>query len=125
MIIKHKLETFEGKEVHIVQDTEVFTEAMWEDLSAFWCGHKERNDGTNNYKRGCLRMIADLCLAIQVSENFNTYGVMKAFDDLEGYPKMDGSVGLLITYVEDVDFETDLLDSIKLDKMPNKPNGNF
>jgi hypothetical protein len=44
-------------------------------------------------------------IKIATSENFNEHGVKGWFEEAEGFPNIDGSVGIELTYVEEYEFD--------------------
>lgn len=53
-------------------------------------------------------------IKIATSENYNEIGVQDWFDEEEGFPRIDGSDGITLTYVAEFEFdERDL--SVKID----------
>jgi hypothetical protein len=53
-------------------------------------------------------------IKIATAENFNDYGVKGWFEEAEGFPNIDGSVGIELTYVAEYEFDEDSL-FIKID----------
>lgn len=107
------------------------TDKDWHEMNDFWGGAKYRlNDAGDDIVKAVLCMLASHCLQLQVSNDLNTYGVMNAFDwddreGQEGWPKMDGSHGILITSVDTVEFESYLFNRENITKMPEPPSGNL
>lgn len=124
MIKQYTLQdTQTDQEVTIVVDYEKLDPKLWEELSSFWSEHDERSD---DYEAGMLKMIAETALEVQVSHNYNTLGVISWFEKVEGWCKMDGSLGIMITNVDTLDFEcVQCSNPIELKEMPQLPKGNF
>ncbi len=66
-----------------------------------WESLLDDNDG--DYTRAFLQQLARQAFLICVGENYNTYGIVEEFNDLEGWCKMDGSQGIKITNTDDFD----------------------
>ncbi|MBI9052494.1 MAG: DUF2528 family protein [Bacteroidales bacterium] len=56
-----------------------------------------------------LKKIAIRCIEVASENDYNTYGVTDEFNNMEGYPKLDGSVGLTLTNVDAYKFDEDNL----------------
>lgn len=123
MIEIHTLEGPEYYEVVIAVDTDIADEKLWEDLSSFWSSHKARK--REGCKRKMLEMLANTCFEVQVGNDYNSFGVMNAFEDREGWCRMDGSMGILIVSVDIIEFDSRLLDTKIQKTMPKPPTGNM
>lgn len=44
-------------------------------------------------------------IKIATSENFNVHGVQGWFEEAEGFPNIDGSSGITLTYVDEYEFD--------------------
>jgi hypothetical protein len=128
MIEQVTVSDWNDHEVVLAIDTDKVTDKTWEELSSFWGGHKERVR-SGSCKEEMLKQLAELCLWLQVSNDYNSFGVMNAFTDgnyTEGWPKMDGSFGILIVHVDSVEFNCTVSSVVtELDKMPEAPKGNW
>jgi hypothetical protein len=72
----------------------------------FWVGHEDRlsaNEG--DYTKTFLQQLGREINYIQAEQHVNLTGVLKAFDNREGWCKMDGSAGIEIIAAEDFSFE--------------------
>ncbi len=101
----------------------------WHLLNDFWGGAGGRlfmADG--DIVNAVLGYLAQVCFGVQVSDGLNTYGVMTFFDDAEGWPKMDGSFGILIKSMDlfEFNFQPSVdISKKKISEMPAKPKGNW
>jgi hypothetical protein len=115
-------------------DHSKITNEQWHQINSFWGDADYRLDeAKGNVVKAVLVMLAQQCMQIQVSNNFNSRGVMCAFnwDDgegVEGWPKMDGSKGILIQHCQPFEFEVDPDVDVSckpIDKMPDLPQANW
>ena len=109
-------------------DHSIMTEEKFHEINSFWSGDDDRlEEEDGNVVYAVLKLLAKYCFALQVSRGLNQYGLVNHFDyeksgGVEGWPKMDGSAGILILRVGTPEFEID--DEVKvvsLDKMPPAP----
>ncbi|TMO97569.1 DUF2528 family protein [Pseudoalteromonas ruthenica] len=122
----------EWQEITFAVDNSKLTEKDWHDLNSFWSGAKSRvSEASGNVKHAVLKMLAEHCSYLQIAEQLNSYGVMKAFDwddrqGQEGWPKMDGSKGILIQHVDSYEITAEKYLKIKkVEALPNLPKGNL
>lgn len=126
MAIKKYVIEWNWFEVHVVIDDSIMTEEKLHEINNFWCDSAIRLDENgSNVALTVTKMLAETCFKTQISTGFNTYGVMKEFDQnyMEGWPKMDGSEGILITRVDAVEFDyNDMANEVSvLEEMPAPP----
>ncbi len=80
-------------------------EGAIKEMVEFWTGYEKRldqNDG--DYTKTFLKQLCQECIVIQMSENYNLLGIIKEFNDREGWNKMDGDYGIEIVSFEPTDF---------------------
>jgi hypothetical protein len=63
------------------------------------------NDG--DYTKTFIQQLAKTSFLFVISENHNLYGVLSDFAEGEGWYEMDGSYGIKIISVDDVEFNED------------------
>lgn len=61
------------------------------------------SDNNGDYTSAFLKQLARQAYMIASSNQYNTYGVVEEFNDMEGWCKMDGSCGIKILSTDDVD----------------------
>jgi hypothetical protein len=126
MIKNYEYESGTDDTVEIAIDTEIVTEQLFTDLNNFWSDSKIRVIyAEGDVMLAYLKFLAEYALQVRKEKDLNSYGVMKHFDNEEGFCSMDGSFGILIHKVHTSDYEATLLKVSRLDKMPNLPKGNF
>ncbi|WP_046007024.1 DUF2528 family protein [Pseudoalteromonas rubra] len=117
-------------EVTFAIDHSKINEAQWHQLNNFWIDAEDRLDEADgNVMTAVLVHLAKHCMCLQVTHDYNSYGVMSAFDcekgeGQEGWPKMDGSQGILIQHCEPFEFVVDPdcdVTSKAIDAMPKLP----
>lgn len=88
-------------------DTKVFTEVVAQETLDFftWDYDNEENPIDAVLKKYALEVIHEA-----TSNNYNTHGVISAFDNKEGFCRLDGSNGIKLTYVEKFEFDEDDLE---------------
>lgn len=94
-------------ECEIEIDTEnVDTIIAIKDMVDFWVGAKDRlenNDG--DYIKTFVQQLAREIFYIIAEHDYNLYGVVKEFENREGWCTMEGSYGIKITNVDDLEFK--------------------
>lgn len=121
----------ENDEVCIVIDHDVWTDEKLHEINNFWCDEESRlSDADDDIGQAVAGYLAATCLSLQIQHyGLNNYGVMKQFDwderngGVEGWPKMDGSQGILIRSCSEPTFEiSNMSFSVNtLDAMPAPP----
>lgn len=97
--------TFDFWEAKIEIDT-VKAEAVIKEMVEFWTGWEHRlylNDG--DYIKTFLENLAQVI--IRDSIEWNLQGVRRAFENREGWCKMDGTEGIKIIYIDRWTFDED------------------
>ncbi|MGY3054349.1 hypothetical protein ACVWYG_002556 [Pedobacter sp. UYEF25] len=91
----------EGRACFIV-DTEKFnTELTREYLDFFTWDYDEDEDPID----ALMKKYAMQAIRISTLENYNEFGVISWFADAEGFPLIDGSIGIKLTQVEGYEFD--------------------
>ncbi len=87
-------------------DTEIFTAAVAkETLEFFDWEYDKENDPINEV----MKKYAMKAIKIATAEGYNAYGVSEAFKELEGYCRIDNSMGIYLDFVEGYEFNEHLL----------------
>ncbi|AMH01850.1 DUF2528 domain-containing protein [Serratia liquefaciens] len=92
-------------------DHEVMTDEKLHEINDFWSSNTYRISKQGSVLNAVLAMLAQQAFLIQISNDYNTYGVVSAFswtdgEGQEGWPPMDGSEGIKI-----IDSQIDLFDT--------------
>lgn len=131
-IKKYTLSEWNDSKVVIVVDHDKATDELFHTMNDFWSESEERlSDADGDVVIAVLKMIALYCLNYQTYHQLNSYGMMRHFgsDDspshgVEGYPRLDGSMGILLEQVDvpeiEIDDDVEVTDLIA---MPNPPKG--
>lgn len=70
----------------------------------FWDGHKARlNDNKGDYIATYLKQLCQCCLRMGVDNNYNLEGIIRKFENLEGWARMDGRDGIWLLSFENID----------------------
>jgi hypothetical protein len=71
----------------------------------FWSGYEGRlRNNEGDYTKTFLQQLSREINIIQIIESYNLTGVIEAFNDREGWFTLDGSSGIWINFIDDVDF---------------------
>jgi hypothetical protein len=113
-IKKYKIDWDWKAEIHIEIDHDIATGEMLHEINSFWGNDKYRVTKEGSVLNAVLKMLAREAFYIAYCNDYNTFGVVSAFDyddkynncDTEGWPKMDGSAGFKITRCETFSMET-------------------
>lgn len=77
---------------------------MIKEMVEFWSGWKERlKDNSNDYIKTFLKQLCERSLSIAFEKDYNIDGVISEFDSEEGYYKMDGSDGILLVSMSQIE----------------------
>lgn len=71
-----------------------------------------------------LKALAINCFRLQAEKTLNAYGVMKHYEDADGWPPLDGSWGIQLVDVDLIDFRPEYIelgDWVELEEMPKQP----
>ena len=113
MIKKYKVDYDFKAEVVIEIDNEIMTEAKLAEINDFWSDSDWRVKSCGSVLNAVLKMLTQVVLRNQVEYGYNTFGIVSLFDfdacngGIEGWPKMDGSHGIKLVSVDDMDFNCD------------------
>ena len=91
-------------EVILSLDREVFTEEMAQEILNFHEDFGAFRDNEDDVLNACKK-IAYTAFYISSTKNLNTKGVKREFESLEGFPRLDGSVGITLDYVGGYEFD--------------------
>lgn len=81
---------------------------LMKELILFWHGGASRLDLNNgDITKTFLQQLGREIFIILCENNYNLFGVVDEFKGREGWPLMDGRVGIKITDVDTLDFECD------------------
>lgn len=70
----------------------------------FWANSKSLlDDNDGDYTKAFLKMLARECFLIVTTTQYNLNGVIDEFVNREGWCRMDGSMGIKITSVDEFD----------------------
>lgn len=115
--------------VSIAIDDAVMTKQHLTEINSFWSDADVRLDHADgSVELAVVKRLAGVCFYILMDHGLNTQGLIWKFDwdygrGVEGWPKMDGSSGILICdsevpLIDDDDIE---ISTKSLDVMPNAP----
>ena len=91
-------------EVILSLDREVFTEKLARILLEFGEDFGAFRDNEDDVLNACKK-IAYTAFYISSTKNLNTKGVKKEFESLEGFPRLDGNLGIKLDYVGGYEFD--------------------
>ena len=133
-IKKYTIREWNNNEAVFVVDHDKATDKLFHEVNNFFCDAKSRlDDEDGNVTVAVLKMIAKYCFTEQVSNPLNNYGIMSHFGTderpekyVEGFPRLDGSFGILLLRVDVPEIEIDdEYDVVNLDEMPEAPTPSF
>lgn len=119
---------YNGFETVIAIDHDICTDEMLHEINNFWSSSEWRlscDDG--DIAKTVVRLLAQTCFALQYEKfGLNHWGMMKCFDwdddeGVEGWPKMDGSSGILLVRCDQPEIEVDFITIDNIDEMPAPP----
>lgn len=88
-------------------DTEKFTEEIAKQTLDFYSWEYNKN---NNPIDEALKKYAIQAIKFATYNDYNTLGVIREFEDTEGFANVDGSMGIQLIDVEPYEFDEDNLD---------------
>jgi hypothetical protein len=99
-------------EICVEVDHDILTDEKLAEINNFWSGAEYRISKQGSVLNAVLVMLAQHALLLQVSNDWNTRGVVSEFsweegNGQEGWPPMDGSEGIKITHSEISLFDSD------------------
>ena len=101
--LKYTYGFLEG-DVELSLDREIFTEEMAQEILNFHEDFGAFRDNEDDVLNACKK-IAYTAFYISSTKNLNTKGVKREFESLEGFPRLDGSVGIKLDYVGGYEFD--------------------
>jgi len=84
--------------------TDQFTKSMAQDFLNFFSWEIPYDKDANPIDE-YMRKLAMECLRQATMNEHNTFGVISDFEGLEGYPKLDGSLGIKLVYAEGLEYD--------------------
>jgi len=77
------------------------TKQMMDMCNKFWSGHQQRLDDENgDITATFLKLLCGTALTVQKAGDYNLYGVVQEFNDMEGWCRLDGSEGIKLTSID-------------------------
>lgn len=127
MQYRHYILEHDWHQVHIsVEDSELARNTI-KSIQGYFIDQKVANYSLAQ-ERLVVEHIAQEALRAQIEQNLNPYGVMKAFDwndqfsrGIEGFPAMDGSAGIYLTYCENYEFDFSITEVKTSEEKPVLP----
>ena len=86
-------------EVHFDVDLDVFTEELAKCTLDFFSWDDEPDENENPIDE-VMKKYAMRAIKHGAFDDMAVYGIKQAFEQMEGYAKVDGSMGIMITYFE-------------------------
>lgn len=87
-------------------DTDIFTEAMANATLDYYSWHYDHG---NNPIDEVLRKYAIEAIKMITRYGYTLQGVIRDFEDKEGFARIDGSMGITLTVIRGYEFDEDLL----------------
>ena len=133
-IKKYTITEWNNHKAVFAVDHDKFTDEHFTCMNEFWSDAESRlSNAGGDLVLAVLKMIAEYCFTYQTYHELNSYGMMRHFgcDDnpnqsVEGYPRLDGSMGILLVHVDvpSIDIDDDVTVT-ELTEMPALPKGSF
>lgn len=127
-MIKQYTAEYNNFQCVIAIDHEKCTDELLHSINDFWSDSEWRlSDADGNIAKAVTTLLAKTCFQLQYEKyGLNNWGIMKEFDwddrgGVEGWPKMDGSKGILLVSCENPEIEIDFLEVKTLTEMPKPP----
>lgn len=77
------------------------TKQLMDMCNKFWFGYQQRLDDENgDITNTFLKLLCGTALSVQQTNDYNLYGVIQEFNDMEGWCRLDGSDGIKLTGIE-------------------------
>ena len=119
MLQQYRIDYDDKIDVVIEIDNEKVTNKDLHEINNFWSGSDDRVDEEDgSVLNAVLKMLANVIFSNQLYYGFGTSGSIRKFDwdkeGVEGWPKMDGSMGFKIISVDDADFDTDYMNVVAI-----------
>lgn len=128
-IKQYEISEWSDNKAVFVVDHDKATDDFFHLINNFFSDAESRLvDEDGNVVIAVLKMIANECFVTQVASPMNNYGIMAHFGtdnngrSVEGFPPLDGSLGVLLTSVDCPEFTIDKeVKVVQLEVMPPKP----
>lgn len=127
MQYRHYILEHDQHEVHISVEDSKLAKNTIKDIHSYFVDSKVAKHSSEQ-EILVVEYIAEAALHAQIEQNLNPYGVMKAFDwndqfsrGIEGFPAMDGSSGIYLTYCEDYEFDFSITEVKTSEEKPVLP----
>ena len=101
--LKYTYGFLEG-DVELSLDRNVFTEKIAQEILNFHEDFGAFRDNEDDVLNACKK-IAYTAFYVVSTKSYNTEGVKREFESLEGFPRLDGSVGIKLDYVGGYEFD--------------------
>ena len=102
--LKYTYGFLEG-DVELSLDRNVFTEKIAQEILNFHEDFGAFRDNEDDVLNACKK-IAYTAFYVASTKNYNTEGVKREFvEELEGFPPLDGSIGIKLEYVGGYEFD--------------------
>lgn len=88
--------------VSFIVDTEIFTEEMAKATLEFFSWDYDDDEPPIDE---VMKKYAMQAIKIATFNDYNEFGVISEFEDLEGFARIDGSLGIKLTNVEKLDLD--------------------
>lgn len=111
-IKRYKIEWSDIAEVVVDVDHDIMTEEELRGINEFWMSAKWREEHHGGVLNAVLSMLAATVIRIQFENDYYIKDLVKQFDweagrGVEGWPPVDGSHGIKIIDVTDIQFDSD------------------
>lgn len=131
MIKQYKLR-YNELDLILAVDHSKASDNFFHEINDFWGDAAWRlSQSKNDICLTVLKLIAAKCFHLAVSNDYNPYGVMDSFndgDETEGFPPLDGSLGIYLVNMDGFNIEDDeifLISTTELIEKPKLPQGNL
>ena len=101
--LKYTYGFLEG-DVELSLDRAVFTEEMAQVVLNFHEDFGAFRDNEDDVLNACKK-IAYTAFYVASTKSYNTEGVKREFESLEGFPRLDGNLGIKLDYVGGYEFD--------------------
>lgn len=126
---QYKVEWKDDFSATFAVDHSLMTDEKLHEINSFWSNDDYRLDEAGgNITKAVLTLLTGVVLSMQVEKGLNDFGIMKEFDwddgkGVEGWPKLDGSEGILLVRIAPIEFISDdfWIKESPLESMPNAP----
>ena len=101
--LKYTYGFLEG-DVELSLDREIFTEEIAQEILNFHEDFGAFRDNEDDVLNACKK-IAYTAFYISSTKSLNTKGVKREFESLEGFPRLDGNLGIKLDYIGGYEFD--------------------